>query len=530
MAAPNPHSQLLQVFSLLNSDIYAFSSALRADLDDLSQEIASNKALRVQLGSQQPPIWAPLHELWNNLTRLQSVGSGSDHTPSQHIYLVVSLAKFTRNFVADVPFNQKNAFIIEPHIRQLIYLYTAWTKDGDEGAFTVTRILAQTLSNLVTGNQELIDQFWDVQMQTSEEKSILIRLTGLPDPRSLTSVVVLVMNCIYDSHERGYTLVSTSIGVRVCVSILDRLEGLLDCPESGDEGKAFELGYGLFSRLFQLGLFPEVYRRTSMQDEVISPSQTTLLKLVDSFLQSIPASFLDEGDHLRNLAVFLASVFLFRAENGRRAIQQVTGTPSPEPRATSDIRDSGGSVRRPSGGAVDLQLSGVCVALVLLSTSLSSILLAERENGGGVTTEPDLVSVTLPCIDAISGSRGPTGKTLRSFDAFLPRINFGKIKPSYPHGDGGGGAPAQSGGEAGFSYLKRDLVRLLGILCYNNKAMQDRVRLCGGIPVVLNLCVIDDRNPYLREHALFAMRNLLHNNSENKAVVDTFRADEHVEL
>ena len=41
-------------------------------------------------------------------------------------------------------------------------------------AFMVTRILAQTLSNLVTGNQELLDQFWDVQMQISEEKSVLM--------------------------------------------------------------------------------------------------------------------------------------------------------------------------------------------------------------------------------------------------------------------------------------------------------------------------------------------------------------------
>ncbi|KAI9464612.1 spinocerebellar ataxia type 10 protein domain-containing protein [Lactarius psammicola] len=447
---------------------------------------------------------------------MQSVGSDLDSTSSQHIYLIVSFAKFTRNLVADVPFNQKNAFIIEPHIRQLIYLYTAWTKEGDESTFTITRILAQTLSNLVTGNQELLDQFWDVQMQLSQEKSILIRLTGIPDPRTLMSVLVLVTNCIYDNHKRGYALVTTSIGVRVCVSILDRLEGPLDRPESGDEEKVFELGYGLFSRLFHLGLFPEIYRRTSMQDEVISPTQTTLLKLVDSFLQSVPASFLDEGDHLRNLAGFLASTFLVQAEIGRRAIQQQS-----------------------SGGAVDLQLSGVCVALVLLSTSLSSILLAERENGGGETTEPDLVSMTLPCVDAISGCRSPTGsgfiesllETLRTFDAFLPRVNFGKVKPSYPqHGNGGGGVPAQSAGEAGFSYLKRDLVRLLGILCYNNEVMQDRVRVCGGIPVVLNLCVIDDRNPYLREHALFALRNLLHNNSENKAVVDTFRDDEHVGL
>lgn len=61
-----------------------------------------------QLGSQQPSIWAPFHELWGILTRIQSVGSESDGT-SQHISLIVSLAKFTRNLVADVPFNQKHA-------------------------------------------------------------------------------------------------------------------------------------------------------------------------------------------------------------------------------------------------------------------------------------------------------------------------------------------------------------------------------------------------------------------------------------
>lgn len=54
-------------------------------------------------------MWAPLHELWGTLTRIQSVGSESDSTCSQHISLIVSLAKFTRNLVADVPFNQKHA-------------------------------------------------------------------------------------------------------------------------------------------------------------------------------------------------------------------------------------------------------------------------------------------------------------------------------------------------------------------------------------------------------------------------------------
>jgi hypothetical protein len=35
--------------------------------------------------------------------------------------------------------------------------------------------------------------------------------------------------------------------------------------------------------------------------------------------------------------------------------------------------------------------------------------------------------------------------------------------------------------------------------------------------------------PDLREYAIFALRNLLHNNPENQAVVNTFQADdEHV--
>lgn len=53
-----------------------------------------------------------------------------------------------------------------------------------------------------------------------------------------------------------------------------------------------------------------------------------------------------------------------------------------------------------------------------------------------------------------------------------------------------GGDPAR-----GFRYLKRDLVRLLGVLCHGVKSVQDRARQAGGLPVVMNMCVIDERNP-----------------------------------
>ncbi len=92
---------------------------------------------------------------------------------------------------------------------------------------------------------------------------------------------------------------------------------------------------------------------------------------------------------------------------------------------------------------------------------------------------------------------------LRLLDRFLPRINFGKAVPVV-------GAEASSTAQhtdTGFSYLKRDLVRLLGVLCHENKAVQDRIRECGGIEVVMNLCVVDERNPCQATSALFFVDN-----------------------
>ncbi|KAF8479771.1 spinocerebellar ataxia type 10 protein domain-containing protein, partial [Russula ochroleuca] len=471
-----------------------------------------------------PSIWTPLYELWGSVTRAQSAGTDLD---SQQTRLVLSLAKFTRNLVADVPLNQKNAFPLEPQIRQLIYLLTAWTTDNNESTFATTRMLTQTLSNLVTGNQELLDQFWSVHMEIPEEQSVLIRLLGLSDLRTVLSVLVLVMNCVHASSERGHTLVTTSIGIRVCVSILDRLEG------QEDETKVFELGYAVFSELFQFGYFPELYKRTSIDDEPVSPTQTVLLKLLDSFLNSVPTPFRDQDDHRNNLAGFLASAFLLQAEHAQQAIQQATGELSPSQNVATDVRGGGGTPTGAASCALDGRLPGVWVAFVLLSTCLSSILLAEHEDCSGVCTDPGGVTSSHVCHDTISTSRTRAGsgfieellESLRLLHNFLPRINFGKVRSSP---EGREGVPDHAADAADFPYLKRDLVRLLGILCHNCRAIQDRVRLCGGIPVVLNLCAIDDRNPYLREYALFALRNLLHNNSENQAVVNTFQADKHV--
>lgn len=91
-------------------------------------------------------------------------------------------------------------------------------------------------------------------------------------------------------------------------------------------------------------------------------------------------------------------------------------------------------------------------------------------------------------------------ETLRLLDVFVPRITFGKVveRPAPPGSTAQPGSTQTSSAQSpppGFSYVKRDLVRLLGTLAADSRDVQDRVRACGGIPVVMNLCVVDDQNP-----------------------------------
>jgi ataxin-10 len=127
-------------------------------------------------------------------------------------------------------------------------------------------------------------------------------------------------------------------------------------------------------------------------------------------------------------------------------------------------------------------------------------------------------------------------ETLHNLDILVPRIQFGKAVPSplakeLRHEDDGPDPTS-------FPFIKRDLIRLLGTLSFRNKVIQDRIRRCGGIEVILNHSTVDEKNPCksvyaalpsveqtidMREHAIFALRNLLEDNADNQEAVRGIR-------
>ncbi|KAF9432464.1 hypothetical protein BGZ76_010783 [Entomortierella beljakovae] len=87
----------------------------------------------------------------------------------------------------------------------------------------------------------------------------------------------------------------------------------------------------------------------------------------------------------------------------------------------------------------------------------------------------------------------------------------------------------QQGQQSFFTGLKRDIVKLVGNLAYHSRHVQDLIRQCNGLIVMLSQCNIDDANPYLREYAILAMKNILEGNPENQALIEELQPIEAVD-
>ncbi|KAJ6836061.1 putative ataxin-10 [Iris pallida] len=67
--------------------------------------------------------------------------------------------------------------------------------------------------------------------------------------------------------------------------------------------------------------------------------------------------------------------------------------------------------------------------------------------------------------------------------------------------------------------FRRDVVSVIANCLHWRKRAQDEVRERNGIFLLMQQCVVDDGNPFLREWGLLAIRNLLEGNAENQREV-----------
>lgn len=75
-----------------------------------------------------------------------------------------------------------------------------------------------------------------------------------------------------------------------------------------------------------------------------------------------------------------------------------------------------------------------------------------------------------------------------------------------------------------FPYLVSFLIPVITHLVKDDKSAQSEMRTSGGLTSILNCCIIDANNPFMKERALLCIKYLLENNEENQKVVAMMEA------
>ncbi|KAG8696186.1 hypothetical protein FRC09_008674 [Ceratobasidium sp. 395] len=329
---------------------------------------------------------------------------------------------------------------------------------------------------------------WTEYTDLVEQDNILTRLLAYPEQKSVTATLVFILNSLTSSPQLIPVIAERVGGRATYIALLEIADRIYE-----DEGRAdqFQLIFQIFVKLFESGGLSPLYTSLKPSDGTISPHQITLLKLLDGYTQS--ADYTVNTTPLINDFLTRTLLSLLRTSNTWMNADLVNGQPNEN-------------------------LPQAATTTVLVSQMLSNGLMAEQvaweksiDNGPrGRPILENLRSAESSYIELIID-------VLRQLDQLLPRIQFGKARPQFP--DASSPNELVSPDVSGFQFVKRDLIRLLGTIVHDDKSIQDRIRERGGIQVVLSLCAVDDRNPYIREHALFTLRNLLHNNKENQDIV-----------
>lgn len=135
---------------------------------------------------------------------------------------------------------------------------------------------------------------------------------------------------------------------------------------------------------------PDCVSDCDSEDEIVSPHQTTLLKLLDSYLQpSQSRGLAADSSELRRLTEFVTRIFFTLALYTQQAIGRALGPnnarslpESGDPRAYSLQSPSAAPSGAQALQELDLLLPKICEALVLVTQCLTSLSLISEESAG----------------------------------------------------------------------------------------------------------------------------------------------------
>ncbi|BGP17529.1 hypothetical protein JCM10213_004071 [Rhodosporidiobolus nylandii] len=509
--APTP-AQLVQQL-----EGYSNSSGTSDELVQLLRPprlgLRSSPSLRTEYGSASG-FWQALAGVW----KVEADRLAADDKAS--IPAVTALAAFLLSLCTQEKENQARAVEhVEPELRRILLVASSLFNLEDAAYQGMTRICCQALANLVTGNETVASKFFPQRLHLEEKDNLLQRLLASPDAGTLQALLIFLLNSVHGSRERALLLGSSKSGAGLVDRLMVLVGALFD--DETPEGIAnedfssdiFALTFAIMQQLISLGVLADTYRgHALMPDFAIDPSLVTLLKFLDGFL-SLPGR--------ASSAPALALVpFL---------VSQLAAL------STNLINEGAARVRDAADAAT---FQGVVLVLhCLCSIGLS----LDQESEEWEVKEKEVEQVKGEMVEGVEDVVG----LLRFSQTLLPPPGPGRTTSAAPPSgakieevDSTPSAAPSRAATPAFAQLQRTCAQFLGIVSFApperkmtietrgaTKAAQDRVREAGGLGVLLSMCQIDERNPTMREHALFAIRNLLKGNQASQDFIEGIKPE-----
>ncbi|KAI8907547.1 spinocerebellar ataxia type 10 protein domain-containing protein [Powellomyces hirtus] len=525
-------------------------------VDQIAKELAKKIDLRIAVG-QSPHIFPSLRNAFifsrNHLFCVFGVGRQGVACPTRAeraVDLAAAHFMFVRNLSAQVRTNQYSAWeqgLYEPAEEIMSYLcsWLATTKDccsvmRDKVAKCVS-MGTQMLANMMTANPDVQDKLWPRYFQDSE---LLGQLLATCDINRVTYVLICIYNCTLKCRERCKYMTDTRIGRDLLKGMLDKTAKML-CE---DECSAFDYVYAIFSNLIELDMTPDImcamcYGRDEQRPHLLFQHHITFLQLLDGMVSAQrggPPLELSIDTALFLVCVTKKLVRLVRkgadlTETRSKPAESAQLQPKPLEQLNFGLDVEGlvlvaqflGRITQEMGPDAKLKLmhAGLGDALLDLLDFLTIIQprstlktlppvskQATATSTSSPSPEPHRQAAPLPIPAEASTCNPPT--TSPSSPATVPAS---EQQPPLPQ------QPTQQQKQSPFFMLKTDTIRIIANLSYEATEVQDAFRNIGGVHAVLNHCAIDDDNPYIKEHSILALHNLLDSNPQNQDLVAQLR-------
>ncbi|OQR85273.1 hypothetical protein ACHHYP_12023 [Achlya hypogyna] len=394
------------------------------------------------------------------------------------IYILLSTYRFLRNVCVQNPENQT---LLQPIVLQTILQIDAnvrWMSTDDdvlkELLVLTTQVMLQFLGNVAVHHDDNQRVLWPLLQPALLEK---ILVEGQVHRKLLGYATAAALNCLHSPQDGTARAEELATRRRPLLTLL--LQRCLTHGSAGEdavdqaEDPAFEWIVLLFRQLFQRQRTAEMYRSLSASLlstlwSKLTPEQILLLRMLDMCLstEEAAAAQVHATDDPTLLAFFLHEYVV---------LHSAADTARPDDAAGEDAPSVD---RQAMWAAMEIEASKLMLHILgTLTTTLPPAALAAADVRDLVLS---FVPVLVQQMQRASASR--QGDLTN--------------KPQ---------APTEHA-EYYYGY-KSAGVRVLGNLVHRNPVVQDLMRSCGGIEVLLNSCNIDETNPMIREWALVALRH-----------------------